>query len=67
MNDEQLMTQKELAAWIQRKERTIEADRLRGVGIPFVRIGRAVRYDPRVVREFLRRETWTSTRERGAA
>ena len=58
-----LLTQDELAKLIQRSTKSLERDRARGIGCPYIRIGRLVRYDPEEVREFYKRNTHTSTSE----
>lgn len=39
-----LLTESQLAERQQRSVRTIQADRLKGGGIPYVKLGRSVRY-----------------------
>ncbi len=45
------------AKFIGKSSKSLEADRLKGVGIPYIRLGRAVRYDPAVVRAYLTKKT----------
>ncbi len=57
-----LVDQKQLAEGILHcSERKVERDRLDGTGIPFVRIGRLVRYRLVDVLEYLERRRQTST------
>ncbi|NCC41592.1 MAG: DNA-binding protein, partial [Gammaproteobacteria bacterium] len=53
-----LNTEKEEAARLNLSDRTLQAWRTRGDGPPFVKLGRAVRYDPRATDE------WLATRAR---
>lgn len=53
-----LNTEKEEAARLNVSERTLQAWRTRGDGPPFVKLGRAVRYDPRTT------DAWLETRAR---
>jgi hypothetical protein len=46
--------------------RTLQARRVRGGGPPYVKIGRAVRYQRRALVEFQRKNTVTSTTEADA-
>jgi hypothetical protein len=39
-----LLTTKQLAVVLQRKQGPLELDRMKGIGVPFVRIGRQIRY-----------------------
>ena len=41
---ERMLKDKELAARHNRSVRTVQADRISGVGVPYVKIGRSVRY-----------------------
>ena len=49
----ELLTTKQVAAWIGRKPNTMEIDRMRGRGIPFVKIGKSVRYRRGDVLDFI--------------
>jgi len=40
----QLLTQSQVAAWINMSPAWFEQNRFKGVGIPYVKIGRSVRY-----------------------
>lgn len=40
-----LLTTKEAAEYVGRGKNTFEQERLRGGGVPFVRLGRSIRYD----------------------
>ena len=59
----QLLTQDELAKLIKRSTKSLERDRARGIGCPYIRVGRQVRYDPEQVREFYKQNTHTNTSE----
>jgi hypothetical protein len=50
-----------LAKVLDRSVRTLQAERQRGTGIPFLKLGRSVRYDPNVVERYLRAQTRAST------
>ncbi len=53
-----LNSEKEEAARLNLSERTLQAWRTRGDGPPFLKLGRAVRYDPKAV------DAWLATRAR---
>ena len=50
-----------LAKVLDKSVRTLQAERQRGTGIPFLKLGRSVRYDPNVVERYLRAQTRAST------
>jgi hypothetical protein len=50
-----------LAKALNKSVRTLQAERQRGTGIPFLKLGRSVRYDPHVVERYLRAQTRAST------
>jgi hypothetical protein len=50
---DQLMTDHDVETITGRARSTLQKDRVAGTGIPFVRIGRLVRYRPTDVAEFL--------------
>lgn len=58
-----LMTPKQLARELGCSERTLERDRLKGGGIPFIRFGALVRYRRQDVEEYLERRRHGSTSE----
>ncbi len=60
-----LVSTPELARILGKSPRTIEKERLEGTGIPFVKLGRTVRYDLRDVEEHIRRNRRTSTSDPG--
>jgi phage terminase Nu1 subunit (DNA packaging protein) len=65
-----LSDEQALAELLDVSVRTLQTDRQRGDGIPFIKLGRSVRYDPKVVEQYLRAQTWVSTsqtEEQGAA
>ena len=45
------------AAFLNVSEKKLEADRLKGIGLPYVKMGRSVRYVPSVVRAHVARHT----------
>ncbi|WP_319802010.1 helix-turn-helix domain-containing protein [Azospirillum fermentarium] len=61
-NDDHLMTPRETAAMINVTEKTLANWRVSGVmGLPFFKLGRAVRYRRGDVISFLNRQRHTST------
>ncbi len=56
-----LWTEDDLAKALKKSKRTLQAERQRGGGIPFLKLGRSVRYDPHVVEPYLRAQTRVST------
>src|SRR5690348_3636281 len=50
---EPLCNERELARIIGRSIGSLRRDRMLGIGIPFIRLGKLIRYDPRDVREYL--------------
>ena len=60
-----LIDERRLAEITDRSVRTVQADRLRGVGIPYIRLGRSVRYDLTVVREYLATHTVATVADAG--
>jgi len=57
----QLLTQKETAKYLKRSVKSLERDRFVGGGIPFVRVGRLIRYRSSDVLKYLDENTRTST------
>lgn len=55
----------ELAERHKRSVKTVRNERLRGAGVPFVRIGRSVRYRLSDVERFERERLCTSTSDKG--
>lgn len=55
------LTEAQLAERQQRSVRTLQADRLKGGGVPFVKFGRSVRYRLVDVVEWEERHLFTST------
>jgi hypothetical protein len=47
------------AKFIAKSPKSLEADRVKNVGLPYIRLGRAVRYDPSIVRAYIARKTIT--------
>lgn len=62
---EELLTEDELSEIIHRSPSSLQKDRVRGVGIPFIKIGRLVRYLPSVVEAELESRTRRSTSDVG--
>ncbi|CAI8749249.1 MerR family transcriptional regulator [Methylocaldum szegediense] len=56
-----LVTTAQVAAWMDCSEAKLERDRWAGVGIPYIKHGRHVRYVKRVVVEHVLRESRAST------
>jgi hypothetical protein len=50
---EPLWDSETVARFIGKSAKSLEADRWLRVGIPYIRLGRAVRYDPSDVRAFI--------------
>lgn len=53
MTDDAYLTDVELAQWLRVSRIKLQQDRSRGLGPPYVRIGRAVRYHVGAVRAWL--------------
>jgi len=58
-----LVNEIELAKRLSIEVRTLQAHRQRGGGIPFIKIGRSVRYDLEAVEKYLRESSFSSTSE----
>lgn len=64
---EVLLTQHDVSLILGRAESTLEKDRLRGCGVPFIKIGRMIRYRQADVDAWLAaRPTMTSTSQADA-
>lgn len=63
-HDDALVTTGQVAAWLDCSEAKLERDRWAGVGIPYIKHGRHVRYVKRVVLEHVLRESRASTSDR---
>ncbi|HEX7045929.1 MAG TPA: helix-turn-helix domain-containing protein [Burkholderiales bacterium] len=57
-----LLTEQQVADLLGVSVRTLQDQRFRGVGIPFVRVGRLVRYERAVVEQYIRANRRISTR-----
>ena len=57
----QLIDEATLAKALGVSPRTLQAQRFRGGGIPFIKLGRSVRYDAHVVRDYLMAHRRSST------
>lgn len=62
-----LNTEREEADRLNASVRTLQAWRTRGDGPPFLKLGRAVRYDPRKTDEWLATRARRNTADTGAA
>jgi hypothetical protein len=60
-HEEALLGTPPVAAWLDCSEAKLERDRWAGVGIPYIKHGRHVRYVKRVVLEHVLRESRAST------
>ena len=60
------LTEQQLAARHQVSVKKVQADRLRGAGVPFVRVGRLVRYRLSDIMAYEDAHLRRSTSERGA-
>jgi predicted DNA-binding transcriptional regulator AlpA len=64
---ENLLSENEIAQIFGRSVPTLQKDRLRGNGPPYLKIGRLVRYRPSAVQAWLDEHTRQSTSDPGAA
>jgi predicted DNA-binding transcriptional regulator AlpA len=64
---EPLLDEIEVSKIFGRAVPTLQKDRLKGLGPPFVKLGRLVRYRPSEVRAWLDSQTRRSTSDQGAA
>jgi predicted DNA-binding transcriptional regulator AlpA len=64
---EPLLDEIEISKIFGRAVPTLQKDRLKGLGPPFVKIGRLVRYKPSAVRAWLDGHTRQSTSDQGSA
>ena len=60
-NDEELLFEREAARLRRQSIRTLQAERLRGDGCPFVKLGRSVRYRRSDVLRFIESNIRAST------
>jgi hypothetical protein len=63
MQDSKLLTENEAAELRRQSVRTLQAERLRGDGCPFVKLGRSVRYRLSDVMQFIDARIRSSTTE----
>jgi len=54
---DQLLTEQQLAELLGKSPKTLERDRMSGVGIPFIRVGRSIRYRTSDVEKYLDERT----------
>lgn len=66
-NGELLLTEQELSALTKKSVRTIQGQRIRGGGIPYVKLGAHVRYRMADVQRYLDEHTKLSTSETNEA
>lgn len=64
-NPDNLLVEDEVAAITKQSPRTLQAARLKGGGIPYLKIGRLVRYRSGDVRAWLDAQRRTSTSDTG--
>jgi excisionase family DNA binding protein len=62
MNPQPLLTREEVARQLNISLRTVDRVRRRGL-LPAVQIGKAVRFDPRVVAQFITQSTCSTAEE----
>jgi len=62
---DELLTEIEAAQLRRQSVRTLQAERLRGDGCPFVKLGRSVRYRRRDVLQFIEAKVRLSTSDHG--
>lgn len=60
-NFKTLMTTETTAQLLGCTARKLEADRIKGGGIPYIKVGRSVRYNMIDIEGYIRRNTYTST------
>lgn len=56
-----LLTEEQLALILSISPRTLQTQRQTGRGIPFIKIGKLVRYDLTAVEDFIQKNNYTST------
>ena len=64
LNNDSLLTQDQLAEYLQLQPKTIETMRRRGDGPRFIKVGRSVRYRGSDIRDWFDDQTRESTTER---
>lgn len=60
-NSPHLLSEKQVSTWSGISVKTLQGMRIRGHGIPFIKIGRLVRYDPEQIHAFMEKQTKIST------
>jgi excisionase family DNA binding protein len=63
---QRLLTTREAAEWLGVSGSFLERDRWAGARIPFVKLGRAVRYDPAAIERYLASCVRRSTSDNGS-
>ena len=56
-----LLTEKQLSEILKVSVRTLQAQRQKGFGIPYCKIGRSVRYDMDAIQQYLQQNNFIST------
>ena len=64
--DERLLTDQELAGWLNIKPQTLRSWRVKGIGPPYILVGSAVRYSPSRARKYIKARTRRSTSQGSA-
>ncbi len=67
MNQKRFLTEGQLAEELGISVRTLQGDRQRGTGIPFVKLGRTVRYNWDSVLVYIQKHERISTSDTGEA
>ena len=67
MPDDTLLTEIELAAITKKSPRTLQGQRVRGDGIPYVKLGAHVRYRMTDIQRYLDEHTQRSTSDKNEA
>jgi len=67
VNQKRFLSEAQLAGELGISKRTLQGDRQKGEGIPYVKLGKTVRYDWATVLEHLKKSERISTSDAGAA
>ena len=54
---DQLLTQTQAAQWLGMSSAWFEQNRFRGTGLPYIRVGRSIRYSKIAIQEWLQAQT----------
>lgn len=60
-HNKQYLTEQQVSALTAIAVKTLQGMRVKGNGIPFIKVGRLVRYDLAKIHEFMNQQTKTST------